>query len=839
MPIAGLLTILSGDCKNFEPIQMHDTEVVINASDFMGYFYAHLPSIYGGEYLSYHLTLKKTFEAFDKCNIKPYFVFSGGSENRGHQLQSKLQWVVKRPHQLVDDTNKSNHRHTPIPPSTRSSFCETLRAYGHCFTVVPYACIRETLALATLLKCPVLGMSSDYFMMVSSDQLSGNQNYQIPPFVPLLHLNVTPLSDLSKGMKPHFILAHAFRVAHSEIRGVAPRHRPILALLMGSDTMPRSRLPSGLRVQHDEESAQSPKERRWRTVRDWLASFPPDSDEPVAQWIAGYPAEDQPRFIQQLADCLPAYIFDPAKDGSRVATQLQISQHVPDLECLDTDHNLIDPLDDGLFRQKDVLDILHNRSVSARSDFTVGWPDRLVRAYQKGKLNSKILCTLYNHGMPSSVEFGSTVDVPVCDLSLPIRLIHYRCLFGLELQLGGCAKLKGLAPNVTEYARQGDRMMEYSIPVIPLHFNMENEQTDSLISRFLGTTLPCYAPEPEWAYSLAVSIAFLHTQLSSSGVDSSPLIECPFTLALIACAVASMNELDSVDTELSAHYDKLADSLVCDLDSTTQVPNNSENNYLDTNIQRPDFVRNFSAIQLIYNTLQSFVNFMDSILPHTHQSELFHFFPPWNLFPSGRLVYWLAMNLATHEASVRHRITSRFWLPRLYKSKKSSIECAAELRELVSTFETVLKTASSLKLSVQPVKYSLKEIHTPTPNHTQAKPTNRTSSSLSYFNECILDRNESANCAKLIVKDTNAFKSDINLNEATSDWKRVPPNVNDSTDIDHCTDGWYRTIPTALKRSGFPRRSTSGPARSRGFRQRNTSGYSSRLLQRLGVNQQL
>ncbi|KAF6777088.1 hypothetical protein AHF37_03799 [Paragonimus kellicotti] len=835
MPIAGLLTILSGDCKNFEPIQMRDTEVVINALDFMGYFYAGLPSKYGGEYLSYHLALKKIFDAFDRCNIKPYFVFSGGWENRGHQLQSKLQWATKRPHQLVDDTSNSNHRHPPIPPSTQSSFCETLRAHGQCFTVVPYTCIRGTLALATLLKCPVLGMSSDYFMMVSSDQLSGDHSHQIPPFVPLLHLNVTPVRDLSEEMKPHFILAHAFRVAHSEIRGIAPRHRPLLALLMGSDTMPRSRLPSGLRVQHDEESAQSPKERRWRTVIDWLASFPPNSDEPVAQWIAGYPAEDQPKFIQQLADCLPVYIFDPAKDGSKVAIQLKISEHIPGLECLDTDHNLSDPLDDGLFQQKDVLDILHNRSVSARSDFTVGWPDRLVRTYEKGKLNSKILCTLYNHSMPSSVDFGPTVDdVPVCDLSLPIRLIHYRCLFGLELQLGGCAKLKGLHPNVTEYALQGDRMMEYSIPVIPLHFNMETEQTDSLVGRFLGTTLPCYAPEPEWTYSLAVSIAFWHTQLSSSGVDSCPLIECPFTLALIACAVVSMNELDSVDTELCTHYDQLADSLDCDLDL-----NNSQNSYSGANLQRPEFIRNFNAIQLIYNTLQSFVNFMDSILPHTHQSELFHFFPPWNLFPSGRLVYWLAMNLATHEASVRHRIISRFWLPRLYRSKKRSVECAAELRELVSTLETVLKTASSLKLSVQPVKYSLKEVHIPTPTYAKTKSTNRTSSSPSYFSERILDKNESTNYAELTSKDNNAFKSVINRNGGTSDWNRVPSNLNDSTEIDHCTDGWYKTVPTALKRPAFPRRSTSGPARGRASRQRIKFDYSSRLLQRLGVSQQL
>ncbi|KAF8570991.1 hypothetical protein P879_06092 [Paragonimus westermani] len=725
----------------------------------------------------------------------------------GHQLQSKLQWAVKGPDQLIDGTDNSNYRHSHIPPSTRSSFCETLRAHGHLFTVVPYACIRGTLALATLLRCPVLGMSSDYFMMVSSDQLS----------------------------------AHAFRATHSEIRGIAPRHRPILALLIGSDTMPRSRLPSGLRVQHDEELAQSPKERRWRAVRDWLATFPPDSDEPVAQWIAGYPAEEQPRFIQQLADCLPAYIFDPTKDGSKIATQLQLSEPVPGLECSDTDFSLTDRLDGGHFQQKDVFDILHNRSVNTRSDFTVGWPDRLVRAYQKGKLSSKILCTLYNHGMPSSTDLGPTVDgIPACDLSLPIRLIHYRCLFGLELQLGGCAKLKGLKPNVIEYARQGDRVMEYSIPVLPLHFNMENEQTDSLIGRFLGTTLPCCAPEPEWAYSLVVSIAFWHRQLSSSGVDSPPLMECPFTLALIACAVASMSELGSADTELCTHYDKLADSL----DSTAQVPDNPKDSHLGANLQRPDFVRNFTAIQLIYNTLQSFVNFMDSILPHTHQSELFHFFPPWNLFPSGRLVYWLAMNLATHEASVRHHIVSRFWLPRLYRSNKRPVECTAELRELVSTLQTVLKTASSLKLFVQPVTYSLKEVYIPTPNHAEGKSTDRTPSS-PYFGERIPDNSESANCARFTVnhfssvKDNNAFKSVINSNEATSDWKRGPLNVKDFADVHGYKDEWRKPTPIGPKLPGFPRRSTSGPARSRGPRQRNTSDYSSRLLQRLGVSQQL
>ncbi|CAI2738768.1 unnamed protein product, partial [Dicrocoelium dendriticum] len=446
MTIRGLSIILGKHPTNFKLIFLSNTAVIIDALDFMGHVHEGISNTYGGENLAMHLKLKHILSVFRECGIVPYFVFAGGKELRSEQVKGrclKTLNAIRNPKYPPYSTPP--FQYTELAVGARATIVESLRKLHAQFTFVPHSSLRCTASLAIRLNCPLLASSSDYFALVSAAELRDVTDAQSFRFLPLRYFSFQPISQQA-CMLP----AHEFMPLNSELAAVHPKHRPLLALLLGTDTMLKSRLPPEVHAACKSNEGLHPKERRFSVLVQWLSQHRTNIEAPVEQVIDAYPEPDRPNFIHQLTDCLAYYIYHPLMDSKGLTRQLQI----PNLSPSESSEDLTAALkitsfydaqrSQAPFVKEDIFKLLRglrdNRAYP--SDFTVGWPDRLVNAYRGGKIVSSFMRALYSSGfcMTGKPNDMSTV---VC---LPLRVMHYRIMLGLERQLGGCIKLVGLSP---------------------------------------------------------------------------------------------------------------------------------------------------------------------------------------------------------------------------------------------------------------------------------------------------------------------------------------------------------------------------------------------------------
>ncbi|TGZ75401.1 hypothetical protein CRM22_000398 [Opisthorchis felineus] len=86
MPVPGLTTILKKNRDNFRPFHLRDTKVIINANDFVSCLESKLKNPGDLEAVGLYLSIKRILSAFTECGIIPYFVFTGGNDERGSSL---------------------------------------------------------------------------------------------------------------------------------------------------------------------------------------------------------------------------------------------------------------------------------------------------------------------------------------------------------------------------------------------------------------------------------------------------------------------------------------------------------------------------------------------------------------------------------------------------------------------------------------------------------------------------------------------------------------------------------------------------------------------------------
>ncbi|OON19456.1 hypothetical protein X801_04676, partial [Opisthorchis viverrini] len=632
----------------------------------------------------------------------------------GKRLDSKLLRISRELKEIAESADNSSWTEDKSWSFSLAKhiLITVLRELRVHFTVVPNSALRATAALSAKLKCPVIGSCSDYYMMVSSTHLSDDTPTadSLHSFIPLHYLDFEPVdapSSEAPSGRP-FLSAHVFDWKNSILNSIAPRHRILLALLMGSQAMPRSRLPpEQQRKLLDADTSRHPKEHRFFVIHGWLNQFDAKSTEPVELLIKAYPEQHRNLFIQQLADCIPDFIYHLERHSQFVATKLQlpelsfneqnVNENLSVYRKLDTETN------PESFDEKDILALLSGVMIPSveRVDFTAGWPARFQRAYQEGRISTSIFQPLYGPYVLFGPESGYVSEkASAQELVLPIRVIHYCLLLGFERHLGGCEKLIGLCPHVTEYLPRGDKMVSLGIPVSAITIDTSHEQADRVLSSLLGLTVQTNFRDQDWIFGFAVTLAFCRAQWSLKR-SLAPVNECPLTLALVACAVVNVQA--DIDRDLLGHYVKLTGALEDEYDADSLSSH-----------YRPGFIHDFMAIQYVYVGLWSLVNLIESMLPLTHESEHFHFLPLWRLFPSIRLVHWLAVKLETHPPGTRCHTAIRYWLPRLYHyTRQDAISVAAEFRDLASTFNKTMDTVVALQMSPVSPKYTVQDVDLP------------------------------------------------------------------------------------------------------------------------------
>ncbi|TGZ65519.1 hypothetical protein CRM22_005832 [Opisthorchis felineus] len=740
MPITGIESILCRDLSHFEPVLFHNNPVVVDGGDFAEFSTRGplLSNVWGGEYLSLAVSLTKQLEDLRNCAIDPLFIFSAETERRGKQLEFQLIGARRRLIclQHLKKLEVNGYINQLLPVLVNSLLVDLLDANGVSHLCSPFGVHRSCASLANKMRCALLASAHEYFLLCAD---LPNRNYTGFDYVPIQYIKFTPicLQDCRRPSvtatqhrrasytasplltSPTFALpVHKFLPEFTSLRKVAPAYRPAMFLLLGSDAMPRIRLPKPLQILLHKEAGSDYKTRRWNAIISWLSQFAPGSVQPIDQIIASYPPDEKQPLLRSFIECLLDYLPDPII-GRRLSSFLLEAprsnqpntqdQALLDPSCSDIEQDQL--LDDSMDGKTFIRKLFQGCGTTKlrRLDFTSSWPANLVRTFHQSQFASYLFVPLYCPGgvvLPTVVE-NPSISASVWDAALPLRTLFYRLLSGLEHQLGYPEKLLGLKPSATEYARHGTSIVRYSISVDPFFLDSKTDSTDELLATVLelpkldgGTNLGSL-------FSLSLSLSLWHRwHISNDETTPSSPNESPLLLAVVLCAVAnSINCSDTFDAELVKHYGSIlgfAEHMLSANDGKAANVTQSAKHVLPVTF-RLDYVHEYNSIQIIYTCFKSVVVLLDQLVPTERRSKYFHFSPPWKVFPSGRLVHWLAACIANQEPPVRLHCASGFWLPRLIRVHHQTATAATLLQRGISLFTLFMNKTCAIVEQLSPV----------------------------------------------------------------------------------------------------------------------------------------
>ncbi|KAA3679813.1 uncharacterized protein DEA37_0014284 [Paragonimus westermani] len=571
----------------------------------------------------------------------------------------------------------------------------------------PYGVQPSCASLANRMQCPLMASAVEYLLL--SAELR-DRNYSGFAFIPFQCARLIPIAVSDKisrhsdpGTRQSFALSvHKFLPEESSLHKVCSFYRPIVFLLLGSDSLPRIRIPKSIINHMNIAIGTDYKSRRWDTILFWLNQFQPASLKPIDQIANCYSTEEKDFMLLNLTDSLLHYIPNPII-GKRLASFLlesPLSKELPlKQEGLDSVPRCIPGMQsDGNWKAV-IHAVLRDGHLPfdvdqlTAIDFTAGWPDNLVRAFHQSQILDYIFVALYTRGgviLPNLIENLETVST-LWDACLTLRLMHYRILLGLESQLGRRDKLVGLCPHVIEYTRYGSDLIRYHIPVQPLLITAEVDGTDELLARNLGLLLGDCGSDLKFMSGLLFSLAVWQRWKTVGDSNPLPVDRSPVILAILLCTVANDTNFRYLDEELVRYYDEISSFAESRLNCTSGYPQT----ILPLSF-RIDCVHDFNGIQLVYSSLRSLTSLIDQLVLENKRSKCLFFAPPWKLFPSGRLVHWLAACLANQEPTVRRHHAVRFWLPRLYRNRTQGQSDIATLKRMVALFDNSLHTLSRI-----------------------------------------------------------------------------------------------------------------------------------------------
>ncbi|CAL8099966.1 unnamed protein product [Calicophoron daubneyi] len=696
--------IFTKNRQGIESVHLFDTDLVVEGLGFAAKL-SDEKSIYGGEYLEYALRIRKALNDLEKCGIIPHFIFSGFKQVTRFGQKRMLDITSYFLGECAKDHNRSANKQPPI--DANSVLIDVLREMKTSYINTLTPTLRSSCSLAAFLQCPVAGYSPMYFVMTPIDALV-KQNIDYTPtelkYVMLDSINLTPLpkEDSHVSSSNYYMQVDILRPEVTDLNRIHPSKRPLLAALHVSGIIPSVRLPKSVYLMHypNDESLR-PTERRIKMLLEWLSLCPPESWKPLEEVFACYPQSESQTFIQELSAAFSQNFYRPAEEGRCLAEQLDV--RVPaDARSNQTSK----PQLRGQFSEipdiNNIFELLQCGQLER--DYTADWPPRLIHAFRNSLFDCRLLSAVYGDGLYLSWKHDNLNSfLSIHEASLPIRVMHYRVLAGLEHRLNRSDKLIGLSPHATEYMRRGNKLFAYHIPVKPLDINPENEHTDYIVGQLFHSSLNNKFTEPEWSFSLSTTLTLAHKFFQQMG-NGTGLEESSVILATALCAVLTGNNLNSIDDEVCKHYSELTSDLQPQ-DGNTLGPVHGVNEP-----SKPELVEKFNEIQVVHHTLRSLVSLIDSLLPSDRTSEKFSFLPTWAIFPSGRLVYWLADHIDSYHPKDRLQAVIRYWLPQVqFLKPKSSLTSNTDCTVLADQFERVIRTSMELDIRLDPIIYELCE----------------------------------------------------------------------------------------------------------------------------------
>ncbi|CAI2735000.1 unnamed protein product [Schistosoma spindalis] len=711
MTVLGLNKILLRSYASWEPFFLKDTKVVVDADDLVGFLHDKFSTgLYGGENLSFYMVVRSFFLKLQCSNVEPYFILRGCCDMKDKKLKQKQQREINLLSQLITALKLNALDEIPqvLSLSARDVFLYALNEFQwRCVRVKSFPTTVCT-AIAIILQCPVIGLSSDYYILMSKRQNILNnlisQPYSNPTFLTLhlANLNLSLSSGSSKSNGEKEMLFHKFIPKLSILAKSSDFHLPLLAVLLGTDVVSNVKLPLELREKlQTNNSTINYSQHRLSVLLEWFSQFDSNSIKPLEDVINCYPVEQRTSIINDMIHGISRFVC-PLEETKNVMSLLSDKSYFND-----TSTNTFTTIKSA-FRSggsvEDVIDSLKGKIAAYlwHEDYTNGWPPRLLYNFRKGILFSKP--SIYSS---RGVFLTTIIEDPKCPFSVHktsflIRRLQYQIYVSLERSLSMENKLVGLNPDVIEYMRQNDKLVMYRIPVKHIPLDFSKVSTDEVIKDNLGfIKLSENNLIPKFLYSLAVVLTFWFQQLKYTSIEiPSVFSESSVGLAVASCAVANIYNDGSSISELCEFYDNLS-----------RMPDQLSISGSNSTSFRTDIVHSFNAIQSTFNSFKDLVTTLNCLVPENKQSNYFTFAQSWILFPSGKLVHFLATQLAALKPCSRRYSVIRVWLPKLLFIKERNPDATSRLTKVINTLITFIDLCDMIKISLPSSLDSFYSIH--------------------------------------------------------------------------------------------------------------------------------
>lgn len=247
MGIPGLTSFINRNSTQFfENYQLKDTLVIIDGyalTNFLYRQYENQTSAFGGDYDIVAEIYVDFINLFLRCNVTPIFVFDGAYEQR------KIETIMHRMSERIKSYSQPNKTNDCMPYFASDILFDILNDMDIPHINCDFEADAEIVALAKILKCPVISRDSDFYV-------------NTVPYIPLDMI----ILDLKSTEKE--INCRLYRVEKllNEFGGLNTDYLPLVAALLGNDYIRQDTFSSLLRL-HPGTFNCGMKLRR---ITDWL-----------------------------------------------------------------------------------------------------------------------------------------------------------------------------------------------------------------------------------------------------------------------------------------------------------------------------------------------------------------------------------------------------------------------------------------------------------------------------------------------------------------------------------------------------------------------------------------
>lgn len=227
MGIPGLTSFIKNNSTQyFENHQLANTLVVIDGyalTNFLYRIHENQTSAFGGDYDIMATVYKDFINLFLRCKVIPIFVFDGAYEQR------KIETIISRMSQRIQSYGNPIKTSDCMPYFGSDILFDILNDMDIPHVNCDFEADAEIVALAKLLKCPVISRDSDFYM-------------NTVPYI--------PLDMITLDFKSTVINCRLYKVEKllNEFGGLHSSYLPLVAVMMGNDYIKQDTFSSLLRL---------------------------------------------------------------------------------------------------------------------------------------------------------------------------------------------------------------------------------------------------------------------------------------------------------------------------------------------------------------------------------------------------------------------------------------------------------------------------------------------------------------------------------------------------------------------------------------------------------------